>query len=120
MCKAVKSGQYPFVMCNFAPPDMVGHTGKYEPAIKGCEVTGESFSLVSDRFARRSIRPTTVLSVFFRFSRCVFVVLQSGGKGLSVNTATALVESKLNCKITSLISMFIVFLSVMCHRANQL
>ena len=29
-------------MCNFAPPDMVGHTGKYEPAIKGCEATGES------------------------------------------------------------------------------
>ena len=42
MCKAVKSGKYPFVMCNFAPPDMVGHTGKYEPAIKGCEATGES------------------------------------------------------------------------------
>ena len=42
MCKAIKSGQYPFVMCNFAPPDMVGHTGKYEPAIKGCEATGES------------------------------------------------------------------------------
>ena len=38
--KAVKSGQYPFVMCNFAPPDMVGHTGKYEPAVKGCEATG--------------------------------------------------------------------------------
>ena len=40
--KAVRSGQYPFVMCNFAPPDMVGHTGKYEPAIKGCEATGKS------------------------------------------------------------------------------
>lgn len=44
VCKAIKSGQYPFVMCNFAPPDMVGHTGKYEPAIKGCEVTGQWFS----------------------------------------------------------------------------
>lgn len=40
VCKAIRSGQYPFVMCNFAPPDMVGHTGKYEPAIKGCEATG--------------------------------------------------------------------------------
>ena len=119
MCKAVKSGQYPFVMCNFAPPDMVGHTGKYEPAVTGCEATGESFSLVPDRFARRSIRPTAVLSVFFRFARCVFVVLQAWGKGLSVNTATALVESKLNYKITSHISMFIVFLSVVCHRANR-
>lgn len=35
-----------------------------------------------------------------------------------VNTATALVESKLNYKITSLISMFIVLLSVVSHRAN--
>ena len=24
---AIESGKYPFVMCNFAPPDMVGHTG---------------------------------------------------------------------------------------------
>jgi 2,3-bisphosphoglycerate-independent phosphoglycerate mutase len=23
------TGTYPFVMCNFAPPDMVGHTGVY-------------------------------------------------------------------------------------------
>ena len=120
VCKAVKSGQYPFVMCNFAPPDMVGHTGKYEPAIKGCEATGEFFSLVSDLFARRSIRPAAVLSVFCRFARCVFVVLQAWGKGLSVNTATALVESKLNYKITSQISMLILFLSVICHRANRL
>lgn len=42
VCKAIKSGQYPFVMCNFAPPDMVGHTGKYEPAIKGCEATDKA------------------------------------------------------------------------------
>ena len=33
------SGEYPFVMCNFAPPDMVGHTGQYKPAVKACEAT---------------------------------------------------------------------------------
>lgn len=33
----MKSGVHPFVMCNFAPPDMVGHTGVYEAAIKVCE-----------------------------------------------------------------------------------
>lgn len=53
VCKAVKSGQYPFVMCNFAPPDMVGHTGKYEPAIKGCEATdkeiGEIFKTCEEQ-----------------------------------------------------------------------
>ncbi|KAK3385002.1 BPG-independent [Podospora didyma] len=30
---------FPFVMNNFAPPDMVGHTGVYEAAIVGCEAT---------------------------------------------------------------------------------
>ncbi|KAL9982323.1 hypothetical protein ACROYT_G004351 [Oculina patagonica] len=46
VCKAIRSGQYPFVMCNFAPPDMVGHTGKYEPAIKGCEATDKAIGEV--------------------------------------------------------------------------
>lgn len=30
---------YPFVMCNLAPPDMVGHTGKYEATIRAVEAT---------------------------------------------------------------------------------
>lgn len=36
----VEAKKHPFVMCNFAPPDMVGHTGQYEPAVKACEATG--------------------------------------------------------------------------------
>jgi 2,3-bisphosphoglycerate-independent phosphoglycerate mutase len=36
---ALGSGEYPFVMCNFAPPDMVGHTGKLEPTIRAVEAT---------------------------------------------------------------------------------
>jgi len=39
MCETIASKEYPFVMCNFAPPDMVGHTGKYEPCIIACEAT---------------------------------------------------------------------------------
>eukprot|EP00275_Glaucocystis_incrassata_P001504 EC123127.1.p1 GENE.EC123127.1~~EC123127.1.p1 ORF type:complete len:179 (+),score=29.67 EC123127.1:72-608(+) len=27
LSEAIASGKYPFAMCNFAPPDMVGHTG---------------------------------------------------------------------------------------------
>ena len=41
MCETIATKEYPFVMCNFAPPDMVGHTGKYEPCIVGCEATGD-------------------------------------------------------------------------------
>ena len=42
VAEAVASGKYPFVMCNLAPPDMVGHTGVYDAAVKACEATGSS------------------------------------------------------------------------------
>lgn len=46
VCKAIESGKHPFVMCNFAPPDMVGHTGKYEPAVKGCAATDKAIGQI--------------------------------------------------------------------------
>lgn len=48
MADTIASGIYPFVMCNFAPPDMVGHTGKYEPTIKGCEATDTQIGRIRD------------------------------------------------------------------------
>jgi len=36
-----KGDEYPFVMCNLAAPDMVGHTGMYEPAVIACTVCDE-------------------------------------------------------------------------------
>jgi 2,3-bisphosphoglycerate-independent phosphoglycerate mutase len=39
MIETIKAKTHPFVMCNFAPPDMVGHTGVYEAAVKACEAT---------------------------------------------------------------------------------
>lgn len=41
MAEAVATEEFPFAMCNFAPPDMVGHTGNYEKAIIGCATTGD-------------------------------------------------------------------------------
>ena len=41
MAKTIASEKYPFAMLNFAPPDMVGHTGVYEAAVKACEATGK-------------------------------------------------------------------------------
>lgn len=41
VCDALRSKNYPFVVCNFAAPDMVGHTGVYEAtvrAVEGCDV----------------------------------------------------------------------------------
>lgn len=48
MVEAIKSGKYPFVMCNFAPPDMVGHTGVYEAAVIACTATGSNTLLCID------------------------------------------------------------------------
>lgn len=48
MCKAISECKYQFVMCNFAPPDMVGHTGKYEPTIIACEETDRAIGKVKD------------------------------------------------------------------------
>jgi len=33
MIRAIQAGEHPLVMCNFAAPDMVGHTGVYEAAL---------------------------------------------------------------------------------------
>ena len=39
-------------MCNFAPPDMVGHTGKYEQAILGVEATDKAIGIIYEACKR--------------------------------------------------------------------
>ncbi|KAK9729092.1 2,3-bisphosphoglycerate-independent phosphoglycerate mutase [Basidiobolus ranarum] len=46
VAEEIASGQFPFIMCNFAPPDMVGHTGVYEAAIKGVEATDKAIGVI--------------------------------------------------------------------------
>lgn len=46
MCERIKEGDFEFVMNNFAPPDMVGHTGVYEAAIEGCTETDKAIGKV--------------------------------------------------------------------------
>jgi 2,3-bisphosphoglycerate-independent phosphoglycerate mutase len=41
-------GRFPFVMNNFAPPDMVGHTGVYDAAIVGCAATDKAIGKILD------------------------------------------------------------------------
>ena len=54
VCEAIKSLKYSLVMCNFAPPDMVGHTGKYEAALIGVEATDEAIGLIKDACAKQN------------------------------------------------------------------
>ncbi|PNY28866.1 2,3-bisphosphoglycerate-independent phosphoglycerate mutase, partial [Tolypocladium capitatum] len=46
VCKRLAEQRFPFVMNNFAPPDMVGHTGVYEAAIVGCEATDKGIGKI--------------------------------------------------------------------------
>ncbi|KAI8096986.1 2,3-bisphosphoglycerate-independent phosphoglycerate mutase [Halteromyces radiatus] len=46
VAEAIATDKYPFVMCNFAPPDMVGHTGVYEAAIKGVQATDAAIGTI--------------------------------------------------------------------------
>ncbi|KAG0225563.1 hypothetical protein BGW42_004234 [Actinomortierella wolfii] len=46
VAEEIATGKYPFVMCNFAPPDMVGHTGVYEAAVKGVAATDAAIGTI--------------------------------------------------------------------------
>ena len=41
LVEAIHSGQYPLIVCNVANPDMVGHSGDFEAAVKAVEAVDE-------------------------------------------------------------------------------
>jgi 2,3-bisphosphoglycerate-independent phosphoglycerate mutase len=45
---AIRSKKYDFVLVNFANPDMVGHTGKLEPAIEAVEAVDRGVGAIVD------------------------------------------------------------------------
>lgn len=42
-CDAARSDRYPFIVLNFANPDMVGHTGEMDAAVQAVEVVDDAF-----------------------------------------------------------------------------
>ncbi|TDL14549.1 cofactor-independent phosphoglycerate mutase [Rickenella mellea] len=46
VAELLKKGEHEFIMCNFAPPDMVGHTGKFDPAVKAITATDSAVGTV--------------------------------------------------------------------------
>ncbi|KAF8836494.1 cofactor-independent phosphoglycerate mutase [Paxillus ammoniavirescens] len=46
VAEVVKSHKHEFVMCNFAPPDMVGHTGIYDAAVKAITATDKAVGTI--------------------------------------------------------------------------
>ena len=49
LCERIQSGKFEFLMNNFAPPDMVGHTGVYKAAIEGCTETDKAIKKVYEQ-----------------------------------------------------------------------
>lgn len=49
LCERIRTGKFEFLMNNFAPPDMVGHTGVYKAAIEACTETDKAIKLVYDQ-----------------------------------------------------------------------
>ncbi|CAI2166295.1 20674_t:CDS:2 [Funneliformis geosporum] len=46
VAEEIASGKYPFIMNNFANPDMVGHTGIYDAAVKAIETTDKAIGII--------------------------------------------------------------------------
>ncbi len=46
--RAIRTGQYDLVVLNFANPDMVGHTGDLQAAIRAVEAVDEGLGLIMD------------------------------------------------------------------------
>ena len=53
LCNELDSGKFNFVVVNFANPDMVGHTGDMNAAMKACEAVDECLGQVLESVRRR-------------------------------------------------------------------
>lgn len=60
LVEAIKSRQYDLIVCNFANGDMVGHSGKFDAAVKAVEVVDECIGRVLD--AMRSVEGETLIT----------------------------------------------------------
>ncbi len=60
VCSKIQSKEYPFIVLNFANPDMVGHTGNLEAAIKACESVDKALGdlLAAVEYAKGSLMVT--------------------------------------------------------------
>ena len=50
-----KIGKYDFIVCNFANPDMVGHTGSIKATIKACEKIDELIGTIVDEALKQKV-----------------------------------------------------------------
>jgi len=53
--KALDNEEYKFILVNFANPDMVGHTGVLEAAVKACEAVDECVGKIADKAKEKNV-----------------------------------------------------------------
>ncbi len=52
LVEAIEGGQFDFIVCNYANPDMVGHTGVFEAAVRAVETIDHCLGRVVDSLHR--------------------------------------------------------------------
>lgn len=55
MAAAISSGQFDFVMGNLAPPDMVGHTGKFDETKRAVEATDAAIGVIFEACRQKGV-----------------------------------------------------------------
>lgn len=60
LVEAIQSRQYDLIVCNFANGDMVGHSGKFDAAVKAVEVVDQCIGRVLE--AMRSVEGETLIT----------------------------------------------------------
>ena len=51
---AINSNQYDLIIVNYANPDMVGHSGSFEPAVKACEIIDNELGLLEQEILKNN------------------------------------------------------------------
>jgi len=51
LCEHIRAGSYDAIICNFANPDMVGHSGIFDAAVKAVEAVDTAIGAVADALA---------------------------------------------------------------------
>ncbi len=54
--EALEHDEYGFILVNFANPDMVGHTGVMEAAVKACEAVDECVGKISEKALKKGVK----------------------------------------------------------------
>lgn len=75
VCEALGSGQYDFLVVNFANPDMVGHTGILEAA----EEAVKAIDVAIQRVAEASLKNDGVLLITADHGNCEVMIDEHGG-----------------------------------------